>query len=141
VIVVGVQAGALAALPVGWPAVAVTALACALGRVGFAWCVRAGVPAARPDGLGATVAGTQPAAVALVWWLALGACGLAVVPGRWWAGPAAAVAAALVVLALSAHTARRFGGTTGDVLGAASELGTTAALVVLATAVGVSGDG
>jgi adenosylcobinamide-GDP ribazoletransferase len=37
-----------------------------------------------------------------------------------------------VVVALSAHTRRRFGGMTGDVLGAANELAVTAALAVLA---------
>jgi adenosylcobinamide-GDP ribazoletransferase len=39
--------------------------------------------------------------------------------------------AAAVVVALSAHTRRRFGGMTGDVLGAASELAMTACLIVL----------
>jgi adenosylcobinamide-GDP ribazoletransferase len=37
-----------------------------------------------------------------------------------------------VVVGLSAHTRRRFGGVTGDVLGAANELGSTAVLAVLA---------
>ena len=43
------------------------------------------------------------------------------------------VAAALVFV-LSRHTRRRFGGLTGDVLGAATELAGTAVLLVTATA-------
>ena len=63
------------------------------------------------------------------WWAALAAAGLLVGAE----GLLAVLLAAAVVIALSWHTARRFGGMTGDVLGAASELATTAALVVLAT--------
>ncbi|WP_343945797.1 adenosylcobinamide-GDP ribazoletransferase [Pseudonocardia zijingensis] len=37
---------------------------------------------------------------------------------------------------MSRHTARRFGGMTGDVLGAANELAATAVLITLATAAG-----
>ena len=55
-----------------------------------------------------------------------------VVPGRPWQGPLAVALAAAVVVGLSAHTRRRFGGVTGDVLGAANELAVTAALAVLA---------
>ncbi|HXV91971.1 MAG TPA: adenosylcobinamide-GDP ribazoletransferase, partial [Pseudonocardia sp.] len=51
-----------------------------------------------------------------------------------WRGPVAVLLGALLVVVLSAHTARRFGGTTGDVLGAGAEIAVTAALVVLATA-------
>ncbi|WP_343984465.1 adenosylcobinamide-GDP ribazoletransferase, partial [Pseudonocardia aurantiaca] len=88
-----------------------------------------GVAAARPGGLGAIVAGSQAWWVAPVWWVALAAAALPVLGPR--APIGVAVAAAVVVL-LSWHTARRFGGMTGDVLGAAGELATTAVLVVLA---------
>jgi adenosylcobinamide-GDP ribazoletransferase len=130
-VTLGAQAGALAALD-GWPAVAAGALAAATGRAGFAWCARRGVPAARPEGLGATVAGSQAPWVAPAWWVALAAVGTAAVPGRPWQGPLAVMVAIAAVVGLSAHTRRRFGGMTGDVLGAANELAVAAALVVLA---------
>jgi adenosylcobinamide-GDP ribazoletransferase len=131
VLAVGIQAGALAALaPTGPVAVAAGALAGAAGRAGFGWACRRGVPAARPGGLGAQVAGSQPRWVAVAWWIALAAAGW--VASGWRAPLAVALGAGLVVL-LSWHTARRFGGVTGDVLGAASELATTAALIVLST--------
>ncbi|HEY0814393.1 MAG TPA: adenosylcobinamide-GDP ribazoletransferase [Pseudonocardia sp.] len=120
------QAAAVWAVALG--AIAAPALAAAAGRAAFLWVARRGVPAARPDGLGATVAGSQPWWVAVVWWAALATCGYAL------AGPRGVLAiglgAALVVV-LSRHTTRRFGGMTGDVLGAGCELATTTALVVL----------
>jgi adenosylcobinamide-GDP ribazoletransferase len=129
-VTLGVQAAALSTLS-GPYAVVAGALAMATGRAGFAWCARRGVPAARPGGLGATVAGSQPPWVALLWWLALAAAGVAAVPGRPWQGPLAVAVAASAVVGLSAHTRRRFGGMTGDVLGAANELSVAAVLVVL----------
>jgi adenosylcobinamide-GDP ribazoletransferase len=129
-VTLGLQVAALASLA-GRDAVAAAALAAATGRAGFAWCARRGVTAARPGGLGATVAGSQAPWVAPLWWLALAAAGVAAVPGRPWQGPLAVAVAAATVLALSAHTRRRFGGVTGDVLGAATELAVVAALVVL----------
>ena len=134
-VTLGVQAAALGSLT-GGPVVVAAALAGATGRAGFAWCARRGVPAARPTGLGATVAGSQPAWVAPAWWLLLAGSwtaltGLTVVPGRPWQGPLAVAVAAAVVVGLSRHTRRRFGGVTGDVLGAANELAVAAALVVL----------
>jgi adenosylcobinamide-GDP ribazoletransferase len=135
-VTLGVQAAALAALAAsaglpGLPAVGAAALAAATGRAGFAWCARRGVPAARPGGLGATVAGSQPPWVAPLWWVVLAAVGLGAVPGRPWQGPLAVAVAAVTVAGLSAHTRRRFGGMTGDVLGAANELAVAAALLVL----------
>ncbi len=128
-VAVGAQAAALAALPL-WSAPAFVALAAAAGRAGFAWVARRGVPAARPGGLGATVAGSQPWWVAVGWWVVLAGGGFAV------AGVRAVVGIALgagLVVALSRHTSRRFGGMTGDVLGAASELSVLAVLIPLAT--------
>ncbi|MCE0766555.1 adenosylcobinamide-GDP ribazoletransferase [Pseudonocardia kujensis] len=127
-VVLGAQAGSLAALS-GWQVVAGAAVAVASGRAGFCWVARRGVPAARPGGLGAMVAESQPAWVAPLWWVVLAPAGYAVAG---WRGPAGVALAAVLVVALSAHTARRFGGMSGDVLGAAAELGTAAALLLLA---------
>jgi adenosylcobinamide-GDP ribazoletransferase len=130
VVVLGAQAAALAELASsGLSAVAAVALAAAAGRAGFCWVARRGVPAARPGGLGALVAGSQPWWVPAAWWTALAAAGLAL-------GPRAVIGVALgaaLVVALSWHTARRFGGMTGDVLGAACELATTTVLLALST--------
>ncbi|MFD7656469.1 adenosylcobinamide-GDP ribazoletransferase [Actinosynnema sp. NPDC059797] len=122
VVVLGAQA---AALPVaGWGAVV---LAVTAGRAAFALCCLRGVPAARSEGLGALVAGSQPRWVAAGWWVALAVAGFFVHP---WRGPAAVVLAAGLVLLLVRHARRRFGGITGDVLGAACETATLAVLAV-----------
>jgi adenosylcobinamide-GDP ribazoletransferase len=125
------QATALGVLAGTWQGGAAAILSLVTGRVGFLWCCRAGVPAGRPDGLGALVAGSQPTWAAPMGWLILAALGTAVVPGRPWQGPVAVAVAAAVTVVLSAHTTKRFGGLTGDVLGAAEELAATSALVVL----------
>jgi len=121
IVVLGGQAAALPAAP--WAAVV---LALATGRAAFVLCCLRGVAPARPDGLGALVAGTQSPLVAAAWWVALAAAGFLVAP---WHGPIAVALAGALVLLLVRHTRRRFGGITGDVLGAACE---TASLVVLA---------
>ncbi|MGH2804441.1 MAG: adenosylcobinamide-GDP ribazoletransferase [Thermoleophilaceae bacterium] len=131
VLVLTAQAAALGALAETGRMLAV-ALALIAGRVAMEWSARHAVPPARSVGLGALVAGSQPPAVPLIWTAALLACGLAAVPGRAWQGALAVGLAALAVVALSAHTRRRFGGVTGDVLGAANELATTVLLAVCA---------
>jgi adenosylcobinamide-GDP ribazoletransferase len=127
-VVLGAQAVGLATLAQTgrwWAA----GLAIAAGRVAFVWCCRKGVVAARPDGFGALVAGTQPVLVAVAWWVVAAGAAVFVVPDRWWQGPASVVVAALAVAGLSVHTRRRFGGLVGDVLGASCEL---TVLIVLA---------
>lgn len=91
-------------------------------------CVR-GVPPARPDGLGAAVAGTVPPTTAAVWWTGLGMLTMLVVRPWWSAVPIVAAGAATAVL-LTAYVVRRVGGITGDTLGAAVEL--TLAVLLLA---------
>jgi adenosylcobinamide-GDP ribazoletransferase len=108
----------------------VVPLAVTVGRAAFPLCCRRGLGAARPEGLGALVADTQPPWVPVAWWVALAGASVFAVPGRWWLGPVAVVAAGTVVFGLSAHTGRRFGGLTGDVLGAASELAVATVLLV-----------
>ncbi|GAA1627003.1 adenosylcobinamide-GDP ribazoletransferase [Actinoplanes couchii] len=103
----------------------------AAGRLAITVACRRGVPAARPEGLGALVASTVP-----LWALTLGAAstallGAAAVPDRPWQGPVAVVAAGFAVVLLLRHAVRRLGGVTGDVLGACVELAVTITLVVV----------
>jgi adenosylcobinamide-GDP ribazoletransferase len=106
-------------------------VAWATGRLGVVLACRRGIPPARPDGLGALVAGTVHPAVTLLAAAAVAVGAVWAVPGRPWQGPAAVAAALLATLLLLRHTVRRFGGITGDVIGAAVEIATTVALVGL----------
>ncbi|WP_228982956.1 adenosylcobinamide-GDP ribazoletransferase [Streptomyces sp. DH12] len=121
----------------GWARGAVAAVvAGALARVALTLASRAAVPAARPEGLGAVVAGTVPPRAALaVAVVAVAACAAA---GAAVAGPYGAVRHALAALvalaaaqALLRRCVRRLGGVTGDVFGAVAETAATAALVAL----------
>lgn len=112
-------------------------LAVVTGRLAVALACVHGVPAARTDGLGAVFAGCLPRGVALA--LAVGVSGLAAVVGMAsGAGPLRPLAAVVVGLLTAAlvlvRCLRRLGGVTGDVLGALSEVATTAALLAMATA-------
>jgi adenosylcobinamide-GDP ribazoletransferase len=128
-----IQAGAVAAVA-GRPVTAVLAglaTALATGRLAvMAACLR-GVPAARPDGLGALVAGTVRLPGLVLVTLAVAAAALAAVPGRPWHGPVAVVVGLAVALLVRWHVRRRLGGITGDVLGALVEIGQTVTLVAL----------
>ena len=123
VLVLGAQAAAIR----DWPALV---LAVATGRVAFVLCCH-GIPAARPDGLGALVAGTQPLAAPVFWLIGLLLLSPLADIAHPYIGPVAIVVATGLVLLLTQHVRKRLGGITGDVLGAASELATTVVLVVL----------
>ncbi|MEV4812929.1 adenosylcobinamide-GDP ribazoletransferase [Micromonospora avicenniae] len=127
VVVLLLQAATLAELASrSWPAcLAAVVAATAAGRLGVTLACRRGVPAARPDGLGALVAGTVgPPALALGV-VAVALVAVAAVPDRPWQGPLAVGVALAVAVALLAHVVRRLGGVTGDVLGATVEVVTT----------------
>jgi adenosylcobinamide-GDP ribazoletransferase len=108
------------------------AAAVAVGRLAVTWACRPGVPAARPDGLGAMVAGTVPVPVAAAWTVGLALLAVLATPGRPWLGPVAVLAGVGATFALVRHTVRRFGGVTGDVFGAVVEVGVTICVTVLA---------
>ncbi|QKV81629.1 adenosylcobinamide-GDP ribazoletransferase [Amycolatopsis sp. Hca4] len=128
VLVLLVQVGALTA------ANPVTAAAGVLvGRCTLSMACARGVPTARPDGLGATVAGSVPRVAAIA--VGLAAAGLAVLlPGLpWWRGPLAVLLSYAVAGALLWRCTKRLGGITGDVLGATVETAVATALVALST--------
>lgn len=111
-------------------------LAAVAARLALTVACRTGVAAARPDGLGAAVAGAVPVRGALgAAALVAAAAGAAALPGGM---PAAlhavlALAGALAVAELLLRRCvRRLGGVTGDVFGALAETAGTTALVVLA---------
>ncbi|HET6859527.1 MAG TPA: adenosylcobinamide-GDP ribazoletransferase [Streptomyces sp.] len=121
----------------GWAyGAAATVVSAVAARLALTLAARTGVPAARPDGLGAVVAGTVRGRTAA---LAAGAVTVICAGGAGaLSGPYAALHhAAAVLLALGAaqlllrHCVRRFGGVTGDVFGGLAETAATVALVAL----------
>jgi adenosylcobinamide-GDP ribazoletransferase len=120
-----------------WRAPAALAVATATGRLAVVLTAASRVPAARPGGFGALVAGSVPAARAAVLAAVVvgGGAGLAAWSGASVAGWVVGQLAALALAALvAAHCARRIGGVTGDVFGALVEITTAATLVALALA-------
>lgn len=132
----GLQAVAAGQLLHGWRgALLVAILVCESRGALVGVCVR-GVPAARSDGLGVVVAGSVPRTAAAITALVLavllalafaalrrpGVGGLAT-------GLLVGLAAVVAVGLLVRRTVRRFGGVTGDVMGAAIETALTVLLV------------
>ncbi|HAM44811.1 MAG TPA: adenosylcobinamide-GDP ribazoletransferase [Propionibacteriaceae bacterium] len=126
-------AGVVVARPWGWLYLAVLVAA---SRVALLFGCLAEIPAARPEGLGALVAGSVPLVALIAGWLLAGAAvtASAVLTGQpyWWP-ISAVVLAAVVSAALTLTAVKRFGGITGDVLGAQVEL--AAAVLLLGAAI------
>ncbi|WP_433215955.1 adenosylcobinamide-GDP ribazoletransferase [Microtetraspora malaysiensis] len=133
--------------------------ACAAGRLAITWSCRDGVPAARPGGLGAFVAGTVRRGPALAVTVAVLVCAAVLLPALgsalqphltdapspgvsavvrssvWWAPvtfPLSVLAGLGAAALLRRRAVRRLGGITGDVLGALVECATTTTLLVCA---------
>jgi len=110
------------------------------GRLALTWACRRGVVAARPDGLGALVAGSVSPVMAATATLATLTAAVAAVTVSatvtgeplGWTLPLAVVAGLAAAFALERHAVRRLGGISGDVLGALAEVATTVTLVVAA---------
>ncbi len=136
VFTIALQALSIAQLPAGAPALAAWVLAVTLGRLAVAVGCGTWARPARADGLGAMVIGSvTPSRLVIAGTLSAVVAVATAMSGPipWSAalfwGPLAAIA---VALGLGGLARRRFGGSTGDVLGATAELGTLAVLLVLA---------
>lgn len=124
--------GAILARPWGWTQVLAVLLA---ARAALALGCATGVPAARPDGLGALFAGVVPRVAAAALWLAMALllAGTSLLAGQpWWQGVLAAGLAVVVACLLLVRCVRRLGGISGDVLGALVETALTVLVVVSA---------
>ncbi len=136
VLVVLVQVAALADLLDRGAGAGSIVIAVVTGRLAVTLACLRGIPAARPDGLGAVVAGSVPRAgglvVALVWLaLATAAVGREHGLGAGLATGGAVLGGVLAAAVVVRTARRRLGGITGDVLGATAELTTAAVLVIL----------
>jgi adenosylcobinamide-GDP ribazoletransferase len=128
---IGIQAFSFAALAQTerWFA---AALAVAVGRVAVVLACRRGIDAAPDTGFGALVAGTQSRRTIAAWTAAALLAAIWAVPEHRWLGPLVVLLAVGLSAVLVRHCVRRFGGLSGDILGAALELS------VALTAMGLS---
>ena len=136
VLVLLMQVTALAiATEAGWGGMTVV-IAVVTGRAAVVVACTRGIPAARPEGLGALVAGTIPRVASAAWVIVIviGAFGVGtwLTPDAAWTWPLAVAVGLAVAALLVRRAARRLGGVTGDVMGATVETASTTALLVAA---------
>ena len=105
--------------------------AAVIGRLAVVLICAAPFAPAAPTGFGALVAATVSRPAAAVWVVIAAAASAVVVEDRWWQGPIVVVTVAAVVVALARHAVRRTGGLSGDILGAAIEIGFVLAMIGL----------
>jgi adenosylcobinamide-GDP ribazoletransferase len=133
IVVIGLQGLGYGALADDLTGAITVAMIICLSRTALVITCARPVPAARPEGLGASVAGSVPVPATVV--IAVVGVALLVLVG----GPAGAVAgpsAYAAVMLLVAHATKRFNGVTGDVLGAAVELAATVLAVAMLINIG-----
>lgn len=117
---------------------ALAAVAVVVSRTALCWACTRGVPAARPEGLGATVAQSVGRLVATAVTVALVAVAVAVAAvshSPWWCGLVVVAGGAVATAAVIGRCVSRIGGISGDVLGASVEITLAAALLVAAACV------
>ncbi|MGW0789719.1 adenosylcobinamide-GDP ribazoletransferase [Streptomyces sp. NPDC002911] len=121
----------------GWADGALGTVAAAVtARLALTLASRRGVPPARPEGLGAAVAGTVPPgrAAAVAGAVVVCCAGAGALLGGYGSAPhlvLAALAGLAAAQLMLRHCVRRFGGVTGDVFGAVEETAGTVTLLAL----------
>lgn len=135
VLVLGTQVGALTTLGLHHHGPWLAGFLVCASRATLALACTRGIPAARPDGLGAGPAGAvSVVATSLVWLAILALSGPLFHLAGYdaWRGPVALLAGVAVSGLLLLRCVGRFGGVTGDVFGAGIEL-SLAAMLLAAT--------
>ncbi len=142
VLVLLLQATALTALMPSGAGGVLGIVALGVSRLAPAIACRRGIPAARPSGLGRTVAGTvSPLSltVLVVGVVAMAAAASLVTSTPWYAGVLVALAGSLAGVAVTRRATVRLGGITGDTIGAAIEISLATGLVAASAAAALLG--
>ena len=129
-LVLAVQAASLGQLAHQqlWWAIAVVPV---VGRVSVVLACRRGTDASSPNGFGALMAGTQSNVAPALWVLVAVAISVFARADHPWQGPLVVIAVLALGTVATRHCVRRFGGLSGDVLGAGIETTTALAAVGL----------